>query len=125
MLLKKFKKIQICQLLLETCTNSRRHSHLHLDTVSNIFNETLIFADFLKKKCQRKRREQRGSTVFPLLFFPQGRIRSTRREKKNQNLLKNHLSVVKKLYLETEMQLQYKQIWTTVICESISHRRQT
>jgi hypothetical protein len=50
------------------------------------FYETLIFADFLKKKCQRKRREQMGSTVFPLLFFPRGRIRTTRREKKNQNL---------------------------------------
>jgi hypothetical protein len=59
-----------------------------LDKVSNFFNEKLIFADFLKKKCQRKRREQRGSTVFPLLFFPRGRIRTTRREKKNQKFFK-------------------------------------
>jgi hypothetical protein len=57
------------------------------------FNETLIFADFLKKTCERKSIEQRGSTVFPLLFFPRGRIRTTRREKKNQNLLKNRQTI--------------------------------
>jgi hypothetical protein len=78
-----------------------------LDKVSNFSNDALIFADFLKKTCrlilvaqgrnpspgkekrEENRGEQRGPAVFPLLFFPRGRIRSTRREKKNQHLIKN------------------------------------
>ncbi len=35
------------QFLLETFINGRRHSRLHLDKVSNVLNETLIFSDFL------------------------------------------------------------------------------
>jgi hypothetical protein len=77
-----------------------------LEKVSIFFNEMLIFADFLKKKCrlifvaqgrnpspgeekrEENRIEQRGPAVFPLLFFPRGRIHSTRREKRNPNLIK-------------------------------------
>jgi hypothetical protein len=32
--------------------------------------------------------EQRGLAFFPLLFFPRGRIRSIRREKKNKHVIK-------------------------------------
>jgi hypothetical protein len=48
MQVKKSQKIEINQFLLETFTNGRRHSRLHLDKVSNFLNETLIIPDFLK-----------------------------------------------------------------------------
>jgi hypothetical protein len=58
-----------------------------LDKVSYFFNEKLIFADFLKKKCRLI------SVVFPLLFFLWGRKRTTRREKKNQHLIKKSAKI--------------------------------
>jgi hypothetical protein len=48
------------KLLFETYANGRRHSRLHLDKVKIFFNDKLIFADFLKKKCR-------------LIFVVQGR----------------------------------------------------
>ncbi len=74
--LKNSPKIEICQLLLETSSNSRWHNHLQLGKVSNFFNETLIFCDFLitflcffSRRMERilpRGKNRRGKTARPL-----------------------------------------------------------
>jgi hypothetical protein len=63
----------------------------------NIFKKKkgrLLFVVQGKNPCpgeewrKENREEQRGLAVFPLLFFPRGRICSMRREKKHKNVIK-------------------------------------